>query len=122
MLVKMPRLSAAAWTVEGEPASPVTVLGGAVNPPFAGVVQVVPPSTLLMTPAAAYSVAGVVGDDAMELTNFFHPVLTPVTFAAAAEGLAAGIFQVNFVAPEQSATGLTLISGQDRATFNIAVR
>jgi uncharacterized protein (TIGR03437 family) len=54
--------------------------------------------------------------------DFLHPKLLPVTFAAAAEGLAAGIFQINFVAPPEGTTSLTLISGQDRATFNVFVQ
>jgi hypothetical protein len=54
--------------------------------------------------------------------DFLHLVLAPVTFAGAAAGLAAGIFQVNFVAPQESGTNLTLISGSDRATFNVFVR
>lgn len=54
--------------------------------------------------------------------DFFHPELAQVTFAGAAAGLAAGIFQINFVAPPESTTGMAVISGQDRATFNVAVR
>jgi uncharacterized protein (TIGR03437 family) len=45
-------------------------------------------------------------------------VVLPVTFAGAAPGAAAGIFQVNFVAP-QSLTNVFLIVGQNSTQFNI---
>jgi uncharacterized protein (TIGR03437 family) len=54
--------------------------------------------------------------------NFSHPVTLPVTFAGAAPGLAAGIFQINFVAPQQSATGLNLTVGQASGPFDVFVQ
>jgi uncharacterized protein (TIGR03437 family) len=47
----------------------------------------------------------------------------PVTFAGAAPGLAAGILQVNFIAPQQSLTGINLRVGvTGGARLNIAVQ
>jgi uncharacterized protein (TIGR03437 family) len=44
-----------------------------------------------------------------------------VTYAGAAPGLAAGIFQINFVAPSQSLSGVTLTVGTYSARFDISV-
>ena len=44
--------------------------------------------------------------------------MLPVAFAGAAPGLAAGIFQVNFVAPQQSLMNVTLIVGNPITQFN----
>ena len=51
-----------------------------------------------------------------------NPTLLPVTFAGAAPGLAAGIFQVNFAAPPQSLTNANLIMGTSSAPFNVFVQ
>src|ERR1017187_2852075 len=45
----------------------------------------------------------------------------PVTFAGAAPSLAAGIFQVNFVAPQQSLMNVKLLMGTSSAQFNVFV-
>ena len=45
-----------------------------------------------------------------------------ISFAAAAPGLVAGIFQINFEAPQQSTQFLTLIMGTARGQFDVAVR
>jgi uncharacterized protein (TIGR03437 family) len=45
-----------------------------------------------------------------------------VTFAGAAPAQAAGIFQINFVAPQQTLMNLNLIMGQASARFNAFVR
>jgi uncharacterized protein (TIGR03437 family) len=50
-----------------------------------------------------------------------NPANVTITFAGAAPGLVAGIFQINFVAPQQSVTNLTLIMGQAVAQFDVFV-
>jgi uncharacterized protein (TIGR03437 family) len=45
-----------------------------------------------------------------------------VTFAGSAANLAAGIFQINFVAPLESATNINLVIGQAIAQFNAYVQ
>jgi uncharacterized protein (TIGR03437 family) len=50
------------------------------------------------------------------------PTIVPVTFAGAAPGLVAGIFQVNFVAPQESVMNINLITGFNGAQFNVAVK
>ncbi len=47
--------------------------------------------------------------------------ILPVTFAGAAPGVAAGIFQVNFIAPQQSSMNVNLMVGPALALFNVAV-
>ena len=51
--------------------------------------------------------------------NAIHEV--PVTSAGAADGLAAGIFQVNFVAPEQSSTNVGLNMGNNFTQLSVWV-
>ncbi len=56
-----------------------------------------------------------------------NPTVLPVTFIGAAPGLAAGILQVNFVAPQQSLMTLNLILGDTNVEyqttqFNVAVK
>jgi hypothetical protein len=52
-----------------------------------------------------------------------EPATLTITFAAAAPGLAAGIFQVNFVAPQQSLMVVNLQVGNTSNTqFNIFVQ
>lgn len=48
--------------------------------------------------------------------------LLPITFAGAAPGLAAGILQVNFVAPAQSLMSVSLLLGNASAAFNVFVQ
>jgi uncharacterized protein (TIGR03437 family) len=55
-------------------------------------------------------------------TDFNNPTVLPVTFAAAAPGLAAGIFQVNFAAPEQSLMRVSLFMGTDSTHFDVFVQ
>jgi uncharacterized protein (TIGR03437 family) len=50
-----------------------------------------------------------------------NPTMLPVTFAGAASGLAAGIFQVNFVAPQQSVTNVGLLMGNTGTQFDVWV-
>ncbi len=50
------------------------------------------------------------------------PTVLPVTFAGAAPGLAAGIFQINFVAPPQSLSGINLTVGTGTARLNVTVQ
>lgn len=45
-----------------------------------------------------------------------------VTFAAAAAGLAAGVMQVNFVAPQQSTDNVAVSAGNRFAYFSVAVQ
>jgi uncharacterized protein (TIGR03437 family) len=51
-----------------------------------------------------------------------EPTILPVTFGGAAPGLAAGIFQVNFVAPAQSLMNVNVVTGAAGARFNAFVR
>ncbi len=52
-----------------------------------------------------------------------NPMILPVTFAGAAPGLVAGIFQVNFIAPKQSLMNVDLVVGSGtRTLFNVWVR
>jgi len=44
----------------------------------------------------------------VEISNLFGSGQTPILFAAAALDLAAGIFQINFTAPQQTATAMEL--------------
>jgi uncharacterized protein (TIGR03437 family) len=46
----------------------------------------------------------------------------PITFAGAAPGEAAGIFQVNFVAPRQSLMNVSLVTGDSSTQFNVWVQ
>jgi uncharacterized protein (TIGR03437 family) len=55
-------------------------------------------------------------------TDFNNPTILPVTFAGAAPGLAAGIFQVNFVAPEQSLMSVNLFMGNNSTHFDVFVQ
>jgi uncharacterized protein (TIGR03437 family) len=50
------------------------------------------------------------------------PTILPVTFAGAAWGLAAGIFQVNFVAPQQSVMNVDLSTGNTGTQFSVWVQ
>jgi uncharacterized protein (TIGR03437 family) len=50
-----------------------------------------------------------------------NPTILPVTFAGAAPGLAAGIFQVNFVSPQQSLMNVNLLMGNASVPFNVWV-
>jgi uncharacterized protein (TIGR03437 family) len=59
--------------------------------------------------------------------NNVNPTVLPVTFAGAAPGLAAGILQVNFVAPQQSLMTVNLVLGNtnvqyNTTQFNVAVK
>jgi uncharacterized protein (TIGR03437 family) len=47
------------------------------------------------------------------------PIVLPIAFAGAAPGLAAGIFQVNFIAPQQSLMNVNLVTGNAGARFNV---
>ena len=47
------------------------------------------------------------------------PTVLPIAFAGAAPGLAAGIFQVNFIAPQQSLMNVNLVMGNASAQFNV---
>jgi uncharacterized protein (TIGR03437 family) len=50
------------------------------------------------------------------------PTFLPVTYAGAAYGLAAGIYQINFIAPPQTVQPLNLVVGNNAvATFNVFV-
>jgi uncharacterized protein (TIGR03437 family) len=49
-------------------------------------------------------------------------IMPPITAAVAAPGLAAGIFQVNFVAPQQSLEDLLLRIANNSAQFNVFVQ
>ncbi|MBZ5618187.1 MAG: SBBP repeat-containing protein [Acidobacteriia bacterium] len=51
-----------------------------------------------------------------------NPITLPITFAGAASGLAAGIFQVNFIAPQQSLMNVNLIMGNAGTQFNVWVQ
>jgi hypothetical protein len=46
----------------------------------------------------------------------------PVTFFGAAPGLAAGIFQVNFIAPQQSLINVNAGVGSSTAPFSVIVQ
>jgi uncharacterized protein (TIGR03437 family) len=49
--------------------------------------------------------------------------ILPVTFAGAAPGLVAGIFQINFIAPQKSVMNVSLLVGiTSRTLFNLWVR
>jgi uncharacterized protein (TIGR03437 family) len=53
-----------------------------------------------------------------------NPPYLPVSYSGAAPGLAAGIFQVNFVAPQQSSAYLSLIlgSGNTSTQFSVSIK
>lgn len=86
--------------------------GGQTNPPSPnGGVNAAP----LAAPGAPVQVQWFAND----LNN---PTVLPVKFAAAAWGLAAGILQVNFVAPPQSLTNVNVIVGDAAAKFNVYVQ
>jgi len=51
----------------------------------------------------------------------YTPIST-VSFAGAAPGLAAGIFQINFVPPEQTSGSVQLQVGQGLGNFNVFVQ
>jgi uncharacterized protein (TIGR03437 family) len=54
--------------------------------------------------------------------NLNNSTILPITFAGPAPGLAAGIFQVNFVVPQQSLMNVNLLMGNASAQFNIWVQ
>jgi uncharacterized protein (TIGR03437 family) len=56
------------------------------------------------------------------VTVAFGPTPYTVNFAGAAPGLAAGILQVNFVAPQQSSTNVSVRVGQSFALFSVAIQ
>jgi len=68
------------------------------------------------SPAAPLQVAWIINNP-----NGNTPL--PITFAGAAPGLAAGIFQVNFVAPQQSLPTVSLLMGGNyAAVFSVFVQ
>jgi uncharacterized protein (TIGR03437 family) len=50
-----------------------------------------------------------------------NPTYLPVSYAGAAPGLAAGIFQVNFTAPQQSSMDMSLILGNGNTSTQFSV-
>ena len=52
----------------------------------------------------------------------FNGVMLPITFAGAAPGVSAGIFQINFVAPAQSVPDLFLTMGYANALFGVVIQ
>lgn len=85
---------------------------GQTNPPSRdGQVNAAP----LAAPAAPIQIQPFTDDPA-------NPTGLPVAFAGAAPGMAAGILQVNFVAPRQSLTYVTLSMGNAYAFFNVWVK
>ena len=50
-----------------------------------------------------------------------NPPYLPVAYAGAAPGLAAGIFQVNFTAPQQSSMDVSLILGNGNTSTQFSV-
>jgi uncharacterized protein (TIGR03437 family) len=55
-------------------------------------------------------------------SDFNNPTIPPITFSGAAPGLAAGIFQVNFIAPQESLRGVSLFVGNDGTRFDLFVQ
>jgi uncharacterized protein (TIGR03437 family) len=59
----------------------------------------------------------------IQIQSFDNQItMLPVTFAGAALGLAAGIFQVNFVAPQQRAMNVSLSMGNTGVPFSVWVQ
>jgi len=54
--------------------------------------------------------------------DFNNPTILPITFAGAAPGLAAGIFQVNFAAPAQTLMDVQLVMGNYSTQFDVFVQ
>jgi uncharacterized protein (TIGR03437 family) len=54
--------------------------------------------------------------------DFNNPTIPPITFAGAAPGLAAGIFQVNFAAPAQTLMDVQLVMGNYSTQFDVFVQ
>jgi uncharacterized protein (TIGR03437 family) len=54
-------------------------------------------------------------------SDFKETATPPIAFAGAAPGLAAGILQINFVAPQQSLMDAYLYTGNTSARLNISV-
>jgi len=89
---------------------------------FAGAGQTNPPSQdgqVNAAPVAAPSMSIQLQWFANDPNN---PTILPITFAGAAPGLAAGIFQVNFIAPQQSLMNVNLLMGNAGAPFNVWVQ
>src|ERR1700693_469970 len=89
---------------------------------FAGAGQTNPPSQdgqVNAAPLAAPSMSIQLQWFANDPNN---PTILPITFAGAAPGLAAGIFQVNFIAPQQSLMNVNLLMGHSGVPFNVWVQ
>lgn len=54
--------------------------------------------------------------------DFKTTTIPAISFAGAAPGLAAGIFQINFAAPQQSLMSVYLFMGNDAVPFNVFVQ
>ena len=54
--------------------------------------------------------------------DFNNPTILPITFATSAPSLAAGIFQVNFIAPEESLMGVQLLMENYSTQFDVLVQ
>jgi uncharacterized protein (TIGR03437 family) len=87
-----------------------------------GIGQTVPPSQDGQINAAPLAALPAPVQIQLANTDLNHPNTLDVTFAGAAPGLAAGIFQINFVAPQQSMMSLNLVMGQAIAQFNVSVQ
>jgi len=85
---------------------------------FSGAGQTSPPSVDGQVNAAPFaSFSGPVQINAPDN----NPPYLPVSYAGAAPGLAAGIFQVNFVAPQQSTNYMSLILGNGNTSTQFSV-
>ena len=86
---------------------------------LAGAGQSNPPSQDGQVNAAPLAALGM----SIQLEWFANtPTILPVTFVGAAWGLAAGIFQVNFVAPQQSVMNVDLSTGNTGTQFSVWVQ
>jgi uncharacterized protein (TIGR03437 family) len=88
---------------------------------LAGAGQTNPPSQDGQINAAPFAAPGMPITLQWVDINPNNPTILPSTFAGAAPGLAAGIFQVNFVAPQQTLFNVNLLIGNSGTRFNVFV-
>src|SRR5262249_44934980 len=96
--------------------------GSTIGIYLAGVGQTDPPSRDGQVNAAPFAAPAVPIEVKWLVNNPNYSTVLPITFSGAAPSLAAGIFQVNFVAPSQTRQTLSLLVGNSSMIFSVFVK